>query len=132
MVQVDSYCHMETLLGIISIIEAYVFCSFKNLRFDLFYSRVRWEIYYCISPHLHHDGDYGYPFNNNQELENICATSGVSSLPFAQEMEPKILKMPDFLGRSFRYILYRELDANSNMSQRRMNMYRGFADRNDR
>jgi len=113
MVQIDSDCQpMNTII-----------MFFSKIRFAWFMNRIDAEIEHRIFPHLTNEGDYGYPFDSDEELRKFCRDCQLDSLPFVQEIERSIIRMPEAYSEAFRYILYRELKACREMSRARMKMF---------
>jgi hypothetical protein len=101
----------------------------KEIRSTLFEVRVDREIYARLFPHLQLEADHSYPFHTHEEMGALCNDPAITSLPFVQEIEKDIRRMPEGYQKSFRYILHREL-ARGPMKPKRMQMYRMLARKN--
>jgi hypothetical protein len=101
----------------------------KEIRFTLLEVCIDREINARLFPHLQLEADHGYPFHSHEEMEALCKDAAIVSLPFVQEIEKDIRRMPEGYQKSFRYILHREL-ARGPMSPKRMRMYRMLARKN--
>jgi len=101
----------------------------KEIRFTLFEVRVDREINAHLFPHLQLEADHGYPFHTHEEMEALCKNPVITSLPFVQEIEKDICRMPEGYQKSFRYILHREL-ARGPMRPERTHWYRMLARKN--
>jgi hypothetical protein len=116
-VQIGSYCQpMNTITSF-----------FKYIRYYWFVNCMEREIYNRIFPHLENERDYGYPFDSDEELSKFCQDSEIVAMPFIQDIERDIVRMPMAYGEAFRYILHRELKACRNISRARMKMFRMLA-----
>ena len=82
------------------------------------------EIYNRIFPHLENERDYGYPFESDEELHKLCQDHEIAAMPFVQDIERDLTRIPKAYGEAFRYILYRELKACRTMSRARMKMFK--------
>jgi hypothetical protein len=100
---------------------------FKNVRYWFFFNSMEREIYNRIFPHLQNEGDYGYPFDSHDELLKFCEDSEIAAMPFVQDIERDIARMPKGYGQAFRYILYRELKARKDMPKARRKMFKMLA-----
>jgi hypothetical protein len=56
-----------------------------------------------------------------------CQDSAIAALPFVQEIERDITRMPKAYGEAFRFILYRELKACKEMPRDRVKMFKMLA-----
>jgi hypothetical protein len=101
----------------------------EEIRFALFEVRIDREIYNHLFPHLQLEADHGYPFHSHEEMEALCKDPAIVSLPFVQEIEKDICRMPEGCQKCFRYILHREL-AKGPMKSKRMRWYRMVARKN--
>jgi hypothetical protein len=100
---------------------------FNNIRYTWFVIRTEREIYNRIFPHLEQERDYGYPFDSDEEMRKLCQDGEIAALPFVQNIERDIVRMPKAYGEAFRYILYRELKARGTLPRARMKMFRMLA-----
>lgn len=75
------------------------------------------------------EADNGYPFHSDAEMATHCEDAAITALPFVQEIERDIQRMPDGYGNCFRYILHREM-RKGQMTPKHMRMYRMLARRN--
>ena len=74
---------------------------FAKIRNAWFVSRLETEIYHRIFSHLNCEGDYGYPFDSDDELRKCCQDSSIAARPFVQEIERDITRMPKAYGEPF-------------------------------
>ncbi len=100
---------------------------FNNIRYTIFVVCMEREIYNRIFPHLENERDYGYPFDSREELKKLCQDSKILALPFVQQIEQDIVRMPKAYGEALRYILHREIKARGTMSRARVKMFRMLA-----
>lgn len=94
---------------------------FAKIRQKFFDWRVNREIFHKISPHLHYEGNHGYPFNSKDELAAAHIHAGLDAQSAFDMIERTAAKMPKFYGDAFRYIAFRDLHE-------RMKMYLEIAD----
>jgi hypothetical protein len=88
---------------------------FAKIRRMYFNWRVNREIFHRISPHLHDEGNYGYPFRSKDELVAACIRGGLDAHFKFDMIERVIRDMPEFQGNAFRYIIYRDLNERIKM-----------------
>lgn len=102
---------------------------FSKIRCKLFVWCLEREIFNRIFPHLEHEADYGYPFHSDEDLQKFCQDGAIAALPFVQQIECDIRRMPKAYGEAFRYILYRELKVRKEMPKARVKMFQMLARR---
>ena len=78
-----------------------------NLQSKFLKWRVNREIFERVFSHLEQEKDYGYPFKTDAQLEAVTDNLNVQEL--LREAEECIARMPAAYGRSFRYIMHRDL-----------------------
>ena len=90
------------------------------LRLALFTTRMEWEIYKRIAPHVLGEKDHGYRFTSNEEMWKAGSHENLDILYVIEVIEKQAEHMGKGYGRAFRYIMYRDLN-------RRMRMYAKLA-----
>jgi hypothetical protein len=80
---------------------------FARLRQMLFQWRIEREIFERIMPHLQREGDHGYPFGTDEEMNVQTDELDVQCL--LDTIEQHICNMPKAYGESFRHIMHRDL-----------------------
>lgn len=119
MVQIGSDCQpMNTITSF-----------FTNIRHAVTVALIEREIYNRIAAHVNGEKNYGYPFDSLDELEAYCRDSGLEAVPFLQDIEKYIVRMPKAYGLAFRYILHRDLKTRGTMPEARIQIYKMLARR---
>lgn len=95
---------------------------FASLRETLFVIRIEREIYGRIFPHLQREQEHGYTFNSDADLAKRIINDYQEVLLTIRTIEKRGAQMPLAYGRSFRYIVYRDIG-------RRLAMYEKLARR---
>lgn len=80
---------------------------FARLREKLFNYFVDLEIYDRIFPHHRGEKDFGYPFQSRKQMEQLTEKLDVAMV--LKIIEGHISEMPEAYGKSFRYVLRRDL-----------------------
>jgi len=80
---------------------------FARMRKKLFKWRIDQEAYDRIAPHLQGEKDHGYPFNTAEQMNAMTEEFSVQAL--FDSIERQTRRMPKSYGRSFRYIVHRDL-----------------------
>ena len=88
---------------------------FAKIRQQFFNWRVNREIFHKISPHLHKEADYGYPFSSKDEMADQHIHSGLDAQTKFDMIEKAAAKMPQYYADAFRYIAYRDLNERLKM-----------------
>ena len=95
---------------------------FTRLRQRLFRWRTDREIFERVFPHLRGEKNHGYSFDSDAQMETQTEEFKVQALFDGEAIEQQIRNMPDAYARSFRHIMYRDL-------QSRLSMYEQVARR---
>jgi hypothetical protein len=86
---------------------------FAQLRQKYFQWRVNHEIFERMFTHLNGDRNYGYSFENDEQLKAQTELLDVQAL--LDSIEAQARKMPKAYGQCFRHILHRDLQARLRM-----------------
>jgi hypothetical protein len=89
-----------------------------NPRGTIFATRVEWEIFNRIFPHLQREKDHGYPFSSDTEMSVLAQFDELRECLDLLDAQTKA--MPKAYGKAFRYIMCRDLN-------RRLRMYANLA-----
>jgi hypothetical protein len=80
---------------------------FTRLREKFFKRRLSWEIHDQMFPHLRQEGNYGYSFTTEAEMN--AQTGQLDAAPLLATIESQIREMPKAYGECFRHVLHRDL-----------------------
>jgi hypothetical protein len=73
--------------------------------------RANREIFHRIFPQLNQNAEHGYPFHSDEELEKLALYAELDAKLQLELIERRAERMPKAYGDAFRFIAYRDLNA---------------------